>query len=392
MIISKITAYSVKADQRYELSGGVSRGTSLPGSDYMRFGPYPQLYSDRSQAAIVRIETDTGLIGWGESQAPVGTEVILTIVSEVLGPAILGHSAEATNRRYLDMYETLRVRGQVGGFQLDAIAGLDTALWDIRGKAADRSVADLLGGRLRDELPCYVTGLREKTADGRQHEAATWAEQGIGIKPCLGLGYLSDSREVERLRAAIGDEATLLVDGMWNYTYPEALRVGRAYEKLGVGFLEAPLIPEDIHGHARLSDKLDLPIAIGEPLRTRHAFLPWFEQRALSVAQPDQMRNGVTETVNIARLAESFNLPVALHTGCVTVVGMSATWQIASTLPNFMIQEYQPVMLDTFNPWLADPLRVVDGALSVPRGPGLGLSLDEERIVAQSTSSVTIDL
>jgi D-galactarolactone cycloisomerase len=237
-----------------------------------------------------------------------------------------------------------------------------------------------------------VTGLREKTADGRQHEAATWAEQGIGIKPCLGLGYLSDSREVERLRAAIGDEATLLVDGMWNYTYPEALRVGRAYEKLGVGFLEAPLIPEDIHGHARLSDKLDLPIAIGEPLRTRHAFLPWFEQRALSVAQPDQMRNGVTETVNIARLAESFNLPVALHTGCVTVVGMSATWQIASTLPNFMIQEYQPVMLDTFNPWLADPLRVVDGALSVPRGPGLGLSLDEERIVAQSTSSVTIDL
>jgi galactonate dehydratase len=212
------------------------------------------------------------------------------------------------------------------------------------------------------------------------------------VKPCLGIGYLEDAREVEELRGAIGEEAVLYVDGMWHYTYLDALRVGRVFEEFGVGFLEAPLLPEDVHGHARLSDKLDLPIAIGEPLRTRFAFLPWLEERALSIAQPDEMRNGVTETVNIARLAEAFNVPVALHTGCVTVVGMSASWQIASTLPNFLVQEYQPVMLETFNPWLEQPLRVADGKLVVPSGPGLGLTLDEERIAAQSTSSVTIGL
>ena len=390
MNIARIDAYAVKADKTYELTGSVGRGSPLPGSQYIRFGNYPQLYSERSQAALVRIQTDEGVVGWGEAQAPIGTEVILTIIKEVLGPSILGQDAEITNLRYMDMYETLRVRGQVGGFQMDAIAGLDTALWDIRGQVLGRSSGDLLGGRRRDRLPCYVTGLRERTPEGRQREARDWAEQGIGVKPCLGIGYREDAREVEGLRKAIGAEAALYVDAMWHYNYMDALRVGRVYEELEVGFLEAPLLPEDVHGHARLSEKLDLPIAIGEPLRTRSAFLPWIEQRALSIAQPDQMRNGVKETVNIARLAESFGLPVALHTGCVTVVGMSATWQIAATMPNFLVQEYQPVMLETFNPWLDRPLVVDEGQLVVPTGPGLGLELDEERIIDQATSTVTV--
>ena len=392
MIITKVTAHAVKADKQYEMAGGVSAGGTLPGSGYMRFGDYPQLYSQRSQAALIRVETDEGLVGWGESQAPIGTEVILTIVEQILGPAILGRDPEASNVRFMDMYETLRVRGQVGGFQMDAIAGIDTALWDIRGKASGRSIADLLGGRRQDRLPCYVTGLREKTQVARKEEAANWAQQGIGVKPCLGLGYLSDAREVEGLRSAMGDEATLLVDGMWHHTYAEAVRIGRVYEEFNVGFFEAPLLPEDVHGHAKLAAGLDLAIAIGEPLRTRQQFLPWLEQQALDVAQPDLMRNGVTETVNIARLAEAFNVPVALHTGCVTVVGMSASWQVASTLPNFLIQEYQPVMLDTFNPWLDEPLQVLDGCVVVPSGPGLGLELDESRIEKMATSSITVEL
>ena len=104
------------------------------------------------------------------------------------------------------------------------------------------------------------------------------------------------------------------------------------------------------------------------------------------------MRNGVTETVAIAELAYAFHRPVALHTGVVTVVGMSASWQVAATLPTFHIQELQPVMLDTFNPWLADPLRVEGGAVVVPDGPGLGLDLDEERVAAMATDTVTCAL
>jgi len=301
----------------------------------------------------------------------VGTEIILTIVKEVLAPAVLGRSAEATSLRYTDMYETMRVRGQIGGYQQDAIAGLDTALWDLRGRAVHASIADLLGGR-RDSLPAYVTGLREKTPKGRRAEAADWAAQGLGVKPCLGLGAVSDGREVEGLRSAMGDDATLLVDGMWGYTYPEAIRAGRVFEQYGVGFLEAPLLPEDVRGHA-LAAELDLPIAVGEPLRTRFQFLPWFQAEAVDIAQPDLMRNGVTETTAIGELAQAFNLPVALHTGVVTVVGMAASWQVASTIRTFHIQELQPVMLTTFNPWIAEPLRIFEGAVEVPTGPGLGI-------------------
>jgi len=390
--ITAVTAYAVKADELYSMTGSVAAGETLPGSDYLRFGGYPQLYSAKSQAALIRVETDAGLVGWGESQAPVGTEIILTIVKEVLAPAVLGRPAEATSLRYTDMYETMRVRGQIGGYQQDAIAGLDTALWDLRGRAANASIADLLGGRRRDRLPAYVTGLREKTPQGRRAEAADWAAQGLGVKPCLGLGAVSDGREVEGLRSAMGDDATLLVDGMWSYTYPEAIRAGRVFEQYGVGFLEAPLLPEDVRGHARLAAELDLPIAVGEPLRTRYQFLPWFQAEALDIAQPDLMRNGVTETTAIGELAQAFNLPVALHTGVVTVVGMAASWQVASTMRTFHIQELQPVMVTTFNPWIAEPLRILDGAVEVPTGPGLGIEVDEERVRRMATDVVTLTL
>ncbi|MGI8767616.1 MAG: enolase C-terminal domain-like protein [Propionibacteriaceae bacterium] len=185
-------------------------------------------------------------------------------------------------------------------------------------------------------------------------EARGWADANLGIKACLGFGVREDTTEIEELRAAVGDECRLMVDGVWRYNLGEAVRVGRAFERNGVDFLESPLMPEDVIGHARLCDTLDIAIAIGEPLRTRFQFLPWFTSRALTICQPDVMRNGVSETVKIATLAESFNIPVAPHIGCPTVVGMAATWQTAAALPDLLVREFQPVMLETFNPWLVE--------------------------------------
>ncbi|TDE14981.1 mandelate racemase/muconate lactonizing enzyme family protein [Jiangella asiatica] len=390
MRITSISAYTVKADVRYELAGGTRHENQLPGSDYLRFAPYPQLYSQRSEAMVVRVETDEGIVGWGESQAPVGPEVAQAIVERVIGPAVLGHDPLATNVRFMDMYGTMRVRGQITGYQMDAIAGVDTALWDIRGKAAGLSVSELLGGRFRDVLPCYVTGLRGHSLDERLEEAVGWVEQGIGIKPCLGFGYDDDSREITAIRDAIGDRGPLFVDGVWKYSYPEAVRIGRVYERNGVEFFESPLLPEDVSGHARLARELDVAIAVGEPLRTRFQFQPWFQAEALDLAQPDLMRNGVSELVKIATVAESFNIDVAPHTGCLTVIGMAGTWQAAAAIPNLFVQEYQPVMLETFNRWLDEPLWVEDGRLVVPTGPGLGIDIDMDRFERDVDSVVTI--
>jgi D-galactarolactone cycloisomerase len=392
MRITKITAYAVKSENAYAMSGAVRPGEQLAGTDYRRFAPHRQLYSDRSEAALVRVETDEGIVGWGESQAPVGPEVVLTIIERVLGPTVLGLDPLGTTARYADMYETLRVRGQIGGFQQDAIAALDTALWDIRGRAAGLSLADLIGGRLRDTLPCYVTGLREKSAAARREEAAEWARQGFGVKPCMGFDPRTDAAEMQGLREAMGRDAFLAVDGMWGYTLPQARTLGRVLEQAGVAFFESPIAPEDIEGHRQLSSGLDIPVAVGEPLRTRHQFLPWLTGRAMDIAQPDLMRNGVGETLAIASLAAAHHVPIALHTGVVTVVGMAASWQVASALPNFAVQEFQPVMLETFNHLVGEPLRVADGVAHVPTAPGLGIEVDATRVEEMSTSQLEVRL
>src|SRR5690606_7687312 len=106
----------------------------------------------------------------------------------------------------------------------------------------------------------------------------------------------------------------------------------------------------------------------GEALRTRAQFMPWLRRDAFDVCQPDLMRNSVSETWRIAVLAESFNKPVALHTGCTTAVGLAATYQMAAALPNFLIQEYQPVMLEVFNDWLRSPIELAEGEIVVPEG------------------------
>lgn len=390
MKITSITAYAIKAPVRYQPAGQSRASGQLPSSDYLRLAPHPQLYSQRSEAVVVRVDTDAGITGWGECQAPIAPEVAETIIERVIGPAVLGQDPTETSVRYEDMFGTMRVRGQNGGYQLDAIAGIDIALWDIRGKVAGQSVAALLGGRFTDTLPCYVTGLRGRTTAERQDEARHWAETGIGVKAFLGFGVKEDIAEVRGIRNAIGDSARLFVDGNWSYTASEAITVGRALDELGVGFFEAPLAPEDVSGHARVVTAVDLPVAVGEPLRTRSAFLPWLTAGALEIAQPDVMRNGITETVRIAALAGAFNLKVALHTGCLSVVGMAATWQTAAALPNVHVQEFQPVMLETFNPWLVNPLQVQSGQLVVPDGPGLGIVINEERLSAYVDSAVTI--
>ena len=392
MRITKIAAYAVKSENAYAMSGAVRPGERLPGTDYRRFAPHRQLYSDRSEAALVRVETDEGLVGWGEAQAPIGPEVVLTVVEKILGPTLLGLDPLATTARAVDMYETLRVRGQVGGFQQDALAALDTALWDLRGRAAGLSIAELAGGRLRDQLPCYVTGLREQTPEGRREEAAEWARQDFGVKPCLGFGGRADADEVLGLREAMGDEAWLAVDGMWGYTVSQARTLGRVLADVDVAFFESPTAPEDVAGHRELVRSLDVPVAVGEPLRTRHQFVPWLAQRAMDVAQPDLMRNGVGETLAIATLASAHHIPVALHTGVVTSVGMAASWQVASALPNFVVQEFQPVMLETFGHLVEEELTAAEGFVRVPTGPGLGATVDEERVRAMAAAVVEIKL
>jgi galactonate dehydratase len=179
---------------------------------------------------------------------------------------------------------------------------------------------------------------------------------------------------------------------LWKYTVPEAVRVGRVLEANGVEFFEAPLVPEDIDGHRQLVEKLDLAVAVGEPLRMRYQFLDWLKAGAIDLCQPDLMRNGISETFKIALLAESYHIPVALHIGAATAIGFAATWQTAAAIPNFFLQEFQPKMFNAFNPWLTEPLRLAGHEAVVPTGPGLGIELDMDRFQQDVDSEIKLTL
>lgn len=378
--IRRVDAFVVKVPHHDRFGGQVAAPLRLGDSDYYFEDEWREIYAVQSQSTLVRIETQDGTFGWGECQAPILPEVAGQIVTGLLGPMLLGQDPRAIGVLRKRMYESMNVRGQTTGFMLDAISGLDIALWDVKGKLSGEPIARLLGGPFRMRLPAYVSGLRAPGVSERADLAASCIEDGYaGVKLYLGRGVIQDVREVEAAREKLPD-GRLFSDLFWLYDLPSAIQLGRKLQELGVEWLESPLHPEDVRGHAELAAALDVAIAVGEPLRTDYQFLPWLESGALDIAQPDVARSGITGARRIADLADAFHKPVAYHLGVCLGIGMVATWHLAAATGNFLIQEHEPPMLELSNRFLDTPLRMEAGELVVPDGPGLGVDVDEAKL------------
>jgi len=377
MKISKIQTFVIKSSVQDRFGSQTKRPKLLPGSDYYLEDEWRELYSQFTETLLVRIETDEGLYGWGESQAPIGPEVAQNIVERLLSPLLLGADPRQTAVLWDLMYHSMNVRGQSTGFMLDAISGIDMALWDIKGKLAGASVTGLLGGPFRTRLPTYVSGLRAGTPELRAELAHRYFAEGFhAVKLFLGKGIQNDITEARVIRENLGEGKVLLSDLFWVYTLPEAEYLGRALEEIGIGWIEAPLPPEDVRGHAKLAEALQVAIAIGEPLRTRYQFLEWFERRALDIAQPDVARCGITEGKRICDLASAWHLPISCHLGVTLGVAMAATWQLAAAIPNLHVVEHEPPEFELSARFLKPPLKIEQGCAVLPEGPGLGIDVD----------------
>src|SRR4030095_8730669 len=182
MKISRITAYAIKIPRELAEAQGTA-GSPVPVNegalDYRFAATYQTLYSSKIETALVKIETDAGITGWGEAQSPLAPEVVCTIVRTLLAPLLVGESPMAHERLWSRLYASMRVRGHTGSFMLDAIAGIDAALWDIRGKALKVRVCDLLGGPFREELPAYISGLSGADNEERIGQAKRYQERGF---------------------------------------------------------------------------------------------------------------------------------------------------------------------------------------------------------------------
>lgn len=349
------------------------------GSDYVLQPGWMGLYSANIETCLVRVETDAGLVGYGEGQSPIGPEVTGAAIARVLRPLLIGEDPMRVGVLRRRMYEALLPRGHFTGYVVDAIAGVDIALWDLVGKALERPVHVLLGGGFRTRLPAYVSGLAGSTVGEQAATARGYLEHGFrAMKLFLTEGFERDARRMSGIRDALGEEVTLMADLLWAYDRPTALRMGQLLEEIDAAWLEAPIHPEDLDGHAELAALLRLPVASGETDRTRYQFLRQFERRALDIAQPDVGRCGITEGKAIGELAETFNVPVTMHTGMASPVLIAASLHLGASLPDCRYQEFQPLVHTVANRFLKSPLVCEGGYYDVPTGPGLGIEIDEE--------------
>ncbi|MCE2489727.1 MAG: mandelate racemase/muconate lactonizing enzyme family protein [Anaerolineae bacterium] len=381
MPIESIDAIPVRLRRDEAYLGALPPHTEV--GNYFLRPPYRCLYSATYETVFVRLRSSEGLTAWGEALAPVAPEVVCAIIEQLLAPALIGRETLGAGRLWHLMYDLMRDRGYYGGHMLDAISAVDIALWDAAGKLLDQPVHALIGGAFREDVPCYVSGLPRPSDDGRVELALDWQAKGFhAFKLAAGYGVRNDETTTRRLREALDEGSTLLLDAHWTYTVEEALQLGRRLEGLEVGFLEAPINPEDIAGHRRLSNGLVIPVAVGETERTRYQFRPWLEQRAISVLQPDIGRAGISESMVIAQMAEAFNARMAPHLSVGLGPCIAASIQLAAALPNLYLLEYQPPVVELANNLLQEPIVVEGGRFMIPEGPGLGVELDLAKLRA----------
>jgi D-galactarolactone cycloisomerase len=374
MKIRRVEAIPVRLPRAREAAVGTAGSpTALEGlsGDYRWSKVFPVLYPVHFETALVKITLEDGTVGWGEAQAPLAPEVACIIVRLLLAPVVEGQDFDGNTQRLWDlMYATMRVRGQTGGFMLDAIAGVDLALWDLAGKLRGEPVWALIADAVgRKEVTAYHSGVPGETMEARVQYMREQRDRGFHTFKIFhdgGMGELLET--VTALRGQCG----IAVDALWRLSVEEAIGLGREMDRVGALWLEAPLAPEDPLAHAELARAIGTRVAIGESYRTRFELAPFFREGAMRIVQPDLGRCGLTESIHIARVAAERSVQVVPHVSIAMGPQIAAAIHLAAALPNCEMLEFNPNVLEIANGYLREPLRVAGGRYEVPQTPGLG--------------------
>lgn len=340
-------------------------------------------------AMLVRVSTDEGVDGWGEAYGP--ADVTSTAVDSLLAPVVVGADPFATDVLWHRMYHRVADHDPYG-FGVAALSAVDIALWDVLGKATGQPVYRLLGGPHRTEFRAYATGLYFTSEDGDHTapavaEALSYQEAGFtGVKMKIALPPEQELERVRAVRGALDDRVALMVDANHGYNVPNALRLGRHFDRMGLTWFEEPIPPQDRAGYRELRQKLDLPLAGGENGFTRHMFKQLIDDRAMDILQPDVCcAGGITEARKVAHLAEAAGVGVVPHVWG-SAVGMHAALHFMASLPPDPFT-WKPLPLwmeyeQTENPFrdrlVREPVTPRAGTVAVPDRPGLGFEIDPE--------------
>lgn len=340
--------------------------------------------SDIRSSLLVKISTDSGLVGWGETADVGGTR---GIIEKHLKPILLGKNPLEHRKLWDACWGPNFADGR-------AVGGVDIALHDLRGKALGLSIADLYGGRVRDRIMGYAAAMNYVSGqDPEKHhppEAAALAKRGfLAMKIRTGrFGFKKDLAVMRKVREAVGPDVRLLTDGNGAFTLPQAVKFGKELEKLDFYCFEEPL-PQAANyaGYDELTRKLDIAIAGGEVLDWRGTARDHITKRSFDIIQPDvSLCGGVAEVLFICEMARLFSIQALPHcwAGAITI---AATLQVLSLLSAHYLGSTvgdEPMMeFDVYeNPFrdeiVTKKFELDKGYFAVPRGPGLGIEIDEK--------------
>lgn len=345
----------------------------------------------RTNWVFVKIETTDGVVGWGEATLEYREPTIVQALQE-LRRGLEGRNLEDIEAWWQDAYRDAYWRG--GPVLTSALSAVEMALWDIKGKALGVPVYQLLGGKVRSTVPCYANGWFANAKEPAEfatkalqavkmgYKALKWDPFGSAFRTISGKDLRKSLEVVEAVSQAVGSDAELMIEGHGRFEFPAASRIARALEDFDIFWLEEPLIPGNLANYARLRALTRTPISLGERLYTRWDFREVFEKGCADFLQPDVSHaGGIGELRKIAAMAEMWQVAFCPHNPSGPIAN-AATLQLAACTPNFLFLE----TMATDVPWRSEvateSCRLVNGEMSIPDAPGLGVEINEDALAA----------
>ena len=352
---------------------------------------------------FVKVTTDTGAIGWGQTST-YNADITATVFHRQVVPWVLGRDATDI-QALIDRVEE-KEHKYPGSYRCRALAGLDTALWDLHGRIAGKPVVELLGGR-PGPLRAYASSMKRDITpqdeaarlvalrDAHGFTAFKWrvaAECGRDVDEWPGR----TEEIVPTVSRALGDGIDKLVDANSGYSPPRAIEVGRLLEQEGIGHFEEPCPYWHLEQTKVVTDALSLDVTGGEQDWDLATWQRMIDLRAVDIVQPDVMyMGGLTRTLTVARMAERAGLPVTPHSANLSLVTM-CTMHLLGAIPN--AGKYLELSIEgaDYYPWqqelfLGDPYRVVDGHVTIPAGPGWGVEINPQWLARAAYRSATLE-
>jgi galactonate dehydratase len=372
--VANVEAFVVSLPRETPYLGPLGAGERVDARGYVVRAGNRTIYPTTDMSVLVKVTADDGTVGWGETYGIVAPESVVAIIDDVLGPQVAGRDPRDVVAIQEDLYDLMRVRGHFGGFYVDAIAGIDIALWDLFGKLVSQPVAKLLGGHRTDRIPAYVSGLPGSTLADKVSLAKDFVARGFdAVKYAAAVSFDGIEEEMRALREALGPDAKLMVDLHWKFTAGEAIALIERLAPCAPYFVEAPCAPEDLEGQAQVAATSKVPVALGEELRTVFEYRPRFIHRAMSIAQPEMGHTGISQFMQIAHMANAFHVKVIPHASVGVGIYQAASLHASAALPNVPMHEYQHSVFDRNLAFVHTTMRCERGAFTLPEGPGLGV-------------------